>query len=302
MINHIDSTYAIGVDIGGTKTLIIISDSTGQVVFKDRFKTASNVTALLNLIKDSIARANVPLDRIIGMGIGVPGRVNSKEGLVMDVPSLKWQNLNLKELASKCFQLPIFINNDVNQAVIGERWLGNGKNSDNIFYIAIGTGIGGAIIANGEIVEGSSFAAGEVGYFIDKNDVQNGLSNVYLEFGTFEKKTSGTALLQKGSELGFTPAELFQEYAGGNPDVIPVIEEFVLEVSIAIANVVSVINPEIVIIGGGTANSMSTVIDKIKGKVARFSPVPIKIALSKLGGEAGALGGVAYVFQKANKL
>jgi glucokinase len=297
---HYNPIYGIGVDIGGTKTLIILSDSQGHIVYRDRLRTSSNLDELVNMIKQSITRAKIPDSNLAGMGIGVPGRVNSVTGYIIDVPSLKWENLNLSEVFKSHFNVPIFINNDVNLAVTGEKWLGNGKNCNNLFYLAIGTGIGGALIINGEIVAGSSFSAGEVGYLIDRDDLQNGLLNCHQEFGTFEKKTSGTALAQKGQEIGFTPPQLFQEYSNGNPKVIPIIEDFILNISIVIANIASLINPETVIIGGGVSESMSIVIDKIRDKVISFTPIQTKIALSMLGGDAAALGGVGYVFQKVS--
>ena len=202
---------------------------------------------------------------------------------------------------SDSFSFPIYVKNDVNFSVIGERWLGNGKFNGNIFYVAFGTGVGSAIIANGQVIEGANFSAGEIAYFIDKEDVRYGRKNLVQNFGTFEKKTSGTFLKQKGLRYGYSPQELFVQYQKNNPIVRPIIEEFVLETSIAIANTVSLLNPEIVIIGGGVSESMGCVLDQIKRYVADFTPIPTKIELSKLGGEAGALGGVAYVFQENGK-
>lgn len=293
-----DRRLGIGIDIGGTKTLVIAADCGGRSVIKKRLKTPSEIGELLEKIKLVLDSTGITQSDIIGMGVGVPGRVNSKSGLVIDVPSLKWNNINLRDQFKSYFNRPIFINNDVNLSLIGERWLGNGKSYDNLFYIAIGTGIGSAIIANGTVVEGASYSAGEIGYFIEKEDIRNGYKIAGLEFGALERKASGSALTDNAQKLGFNPRELFREYRNGNRGVTPVIEEFVFDISVAIANVVCLINPEVVIIGGGVSESMSIILNQIQDKVAEYVPIATKIVLSKLGGEAGAFGGVAYVFQK----
>jgi Transcriptional regulator/sugar kinase len=298
MSKKIESTdyYGMGVDIGGTKILIAIANDSGKVVFKDKVKTVSDIDEIIKLIKDCLQRAEIDHKNLMGIGIGIPGRVNSRESIVIDAPALKWRNVNLKQVFSANFNFPVYINNDVNLSLVGEKWLGNGRGHDNLFYLAIGTGVGSAILANGNIIEGSTFSAGEIGYLIDKNDVAGGLRNTNQEFGTFEKKTSGLALSSAASAYGLSAPELFQEYLKGTN--IHIIEDFITDISIAIANVVSLINPEIVIIGGGVSGSMPAVISKIRAKVAGFTPIQTDIVLSKLGGEAGALGGVAYVFKK----
>lgn len=296
------STYGIGVDIGGTKILVLIADDSGNVVLREKTKTSRDIDEIIDTVCSYIKKTGIPFQQIAGIGLGVPGRVNSRKGLALDSPALQWVNLELKVLFGKKLGLPIFVHNDVSLAVMGERWLGNGKNSDNIFYLAVGTGVGSAIITNGEIIEGFNFSAGEIGYFIDKNDIQEGRKNSFLDFGTFERKTSGTTLDEKGLEYGYSPPKLFEQYRSNNLKVIPIIKDFVLDISIAIANVISLINPEIVIIGGGVSESMGCVIEEIKSCVKNLNPIPTKIELSKLGGEAGAFGGIACVFEEVKKL
>ena len=292
-LHHEDTGYTVGIDIGGTKVLVAIADEDGNVIFKEKVKSSPDVQKIINALDCFLQKMNIPHHEIHGIGVGVPGVVNSEEGIVMDSPSLKWNHLNLKDIFNQHFRAPIVIRNDVNQALFGERCFG-GYDSDNIFYVAIGTGVGSAIVSNGRIIEGARYAAGEVGYFIDRNDVTPGRVNNRLEFGTFERKTSGTALTQKGLELGYSPQELFMQFRNNNPQVGPVIEEYTLELSIMIANGVSLLNPELVIIGGGVAQSLDCIIDKIREHVANFTPISTQIELSKLGGEAGALGGIAY--------
>lgn len=293
-----DSAYRIGVDIGGTKVLIVIAEDEGDIIIKEKIRTSPDINEIIKAINTCIKNSNIPNQRIDSMGVGVPGMVDSKEGIVIDSPSLKWRELKLRQILEQCYQFPIVVKNDVNLAVIGERWFG-GNHNDNIFYIAVGTGVGSAIIANGQIVEGSCYSAGEIGYVIGKEDIQLGRTNNSLEFGTFEQKVSGTALALKGAELGYTPPELFLQYQDKNPKVIPIIKDFTLELSLAIANVVSLLNPEIIIIGGGVAQSLDCIIDEIRYHTAKLTPIAVRIELSKLGGEAGALGGIAYFLEQS---
>ncbi|TCL55350.1 glucokinase [Hydrogenispora ethanolica] len=290
--------FGLGVDIGGTKVLIVLANPAGEIIFQDKAGTSRDPAEIIGIIRASLDKAGVQAGQIRGMGVGVPGNVDSTKGWVMDVPSLKWQNLNLAELLGSHFPFPVYINNDVNLSALGERWLGNGRGTDNLFYIALGTGIGGAVIANGALVEGYRFGAGEIGYFLEKADLRNGLRNYSCqEFGVFESKASGTALTRKAEPLGLTPRELFQGFRRGVSGTQAIIEEFVLDLSVAIANVVSLLNPEKVIIGGGVSESMECVIEPIRESVAQFSPFPTEIVLARLGGAAGAVGGAAYVFQ-----
>jgi glucokinase len=294
-----EASYAIGVDIGGTKVFIAIADDEGNIILKEKVKSSPDVAEIIRAIDDCIRKLNIDCGKIKGIGVGVPGMVNSKEGIVIDSPSLKWGNLRLKDIFLEHYKTAIELKNDVNLALIGERCYG-GNDSDNMFYIAIGTGVGSAIIADGKIIEGFGYLAGEIGYFLGKEDMMPGKVNGFLEFGTFERKISGSALTLEGLKFGYSPQELFLQYRNHNPKVKPVIEEFALQLAIAIANGVSLLNPERVVIGGGVAESLDCIIDKIREHVANFTPVATRIELSKLGGEAGALGGIACFLKHQN--
>ncbi len=293
-------SYAVGVDIGGTKVFIVITDAGGKVFYKEKFRTPAAVGALIQRIADCISESGVNRTMVGGLGVGVPGRVDSRRGIVIDVPSLKWHNLPLQSLFEQQFNVPVFFNNDVNLSLLGERWLGSGQNVQDLYYLAIGTGVGSAIFANGQLIEGASFSAGEIGYFLEKADLAYSFKNRNTEFGIFENKTSGTALTHQGLKLGYDPRQLFERYVQGDSGTVAIIEEFITDLSLAIANVVSLLNPQLVIVGGGVSESMACVIGAIRRNVKEFSPIPTQIELAKLGGEAGAFGGAAYVFQKLN--
>src|SRR5206468_8122795 len=121
-----------------------------------------------------------------------------KEGIVIEAPALNWSHVPFRDQMQQYFNKPVFIENNVNCAALGERWIGSARNSDDFVVVAIGTGVGSAIIANGSLIQGSSHMAGEVAYLVSEQDVLNNKSNAFGQFGLFEKKISGVALAEHG--------------------------------------------------------------------------------------------------------
>lgn len=288
------SAFGIGVDIGGTKINVFITDLKGEIIYREKVETTADIQKVIYIIKKGLEEAQIEESEIIAMGVGVPGITNSKEGIVLDAPALKWTNVNLREQLTESFNFPVFINNDVNCAALGERWLGSGKNTNDMLFISIGTGVGSAIISDGELIYGHNYQSGEIAYNVSEEDVRLGNYNKLGEFGLFEKKTSGQAL----SQNGFTSRELFQEYEKGNPKAIPIIKDFIQRLSIAIVNAINLLNPESVVIGGGVSESMGTVIREIEENVNRLTPIKTKIRLASLGGDAGSYGAIAYALEE----
>ena len=159
-----------------------------------------------------------------------------------------------------------------------------------MLFISLGTGIGSALVCNGRLVLGTQSRSGEMGYFLERQDVENGRLNRLGFQGVLEQKCSGTAL----SSHGHTAEELFQAYRRGDPQGIEVIEKFILDFSVAIANCISLLNPAKVVIGGGVSDSMDTVIFRIRDEVAQMTPMQADICLATLGVRAGALGAISY--------
>jgi glucokinase len=290
--------YSVGVDIGGTKILIHIADAEGNIVYKNKIGTSGQFEAIHKHVMESLNSASVSLDQVAAIGFGVPGITDSSEGIVIDAPALNWTNVPFKAKMEPYFNKPIFVNNDVNCAAMGERWIGSAQNVDNMVFIAIGTGVGSAIIANGTLLQGSNYMAGEIGYLVTEDDITGGHSNAFSEFGLYEKKISGSALSQHG-EL---PSVLFEKYAIGDEIAVPIINKFVADLSIGIANIVSLLNPQKVIIGGGVSGSLPVVLQSIRSTVARLTPIPTTIELSSLGEEAGAIGAIAFATEQLGAL
>lgn len=288
------SSYGIGVDVGGTKILMVLTDLDGRVVHKEEHPAVKVLEEVVTLIKGFITRSPVEEKSISAMGIGIPGILDSDSGVVVDAPALGWKSLSIRNIMRKSFSFPIFINNDVKCALFGELQYGAGKSCKSLAFIAIGTGVGSAIYVNGALLEGAHFSAGEIGYMTDRKDVEDGHFNEVGEFGQFEKRTSGSALMRSGK----TAHDWFRGYEEGEEESIKIIDEYLKNLSIGISNMVCIINPEKIILGGGVSRSLGPHMDKIEAWLKKLTPIPVTLERSGMGSDTGAIGAVAYAFMQ----
>lgn len=170
------SAYCIGMDIGGTKLLLIITDLAGEIIYEKKLPTSNRVEELVRITRDGIRNCGLEEKDIFGMGVGVPGTVLS-DGVVVRAKALQWNQLPLQQMLNDEFSFPVFVGNDVNLAALGERWLGSGEQVDDMLFISLGTGIGGAIVCNSQLVLGAQGRSGEIGYFLESCDAEQGNLN-----------------------------------------------------------------------------------------------------------------------------
>jgi glucokinase len=212
-------------------------------------------------------------------------------GIITDAPAIGWFNVNLREILSEHVPCPVYVENDVNCCAAGELACGMLRGIKNALYIAVGTGIGGAVVIGGEIYRGHSFCAGEMRLTLCRHDMKDG------KYPDIEEKITGTALNIRTAEYGLTSKELFSVYAAQGKDTGGIIADFKAELSVLIANSVSLLNPERVIIGGGVASSMECVIDDIRALVAAYTPIRTEIYLSVIANDAAAIGAAMLALQ-----
>lgn len=274
--------------------MILIADQAGNIVYRNKVTTSGEFEVISEHIAESLRIADISLEQVAAIGFGVPGIANSEEGTVIEAPALQWNQVPFRERMQQYFDKPIFVDNDVNCAALGERWIGSARNTNDFVVVAIGTGVGSAIMANGSLVKGNDYMAGEVAYMVVEQDVLGNRSNTFGDFGLFEKKISGVALSQHGTP----PHELFERFASGDEQSVSIIRQFVSDLSIGIANMVSMLNPRKVILCGGVSQSLPAVLELIRSTVASLTPIPTTIELTSIGEEAGAIGAVALAFEK----
>lgn len=268
--------FYIGIDLGGTNVRTLLVDELG--------KTYSEV-------KDSTDRENGPdfvCDKIIGqiealdttacggienvegIGIGVPGPVDTKNGVMIMATNLPgFEDYPICDKLTAKFGLPCFIDNDANVAGLAEAILGAGKDYATVYYVTISTGIGGAFIVDGKLVSGGRGHAGEIGNIVVKN---NGYKHGGLNAGAAEGETSGTAIVRKGQEeLGdqvIHAGDVFRLASEGNEVAKNIVEECIDELALTFADIAHTIDPHCFVIGGGVMKSKEYFYEEL---VARFN-------------------------------
>jgi glucokinase-like ROK family protein len=303
------SQAVIGIDLGGTKMYGTITDLTGHIVHAIRVPWGeengpdSSLAGLYSLI-EALLEAPRPRNQTLrGIGIGVPGVTLSDSGTVVWAPSLGWRDLPLKQLVTERFNLPTFVENDVNVAALGELGFGIERNTPNLVCVAIGTGIGAGIILDGKLLRGHNQGAGEIGYFLP--DIHC-LGQQYDEFGAFESLASGLGIAQRASKLlqetnhpladqNITAEVVFDYARAGSDWATQIVEETVDYLSQALAIVSALLDPEAIVLGGGVAQSADLLIEPILQRIKGTIPFVPRIVASNLGSQAVVMGTIMLV-------
>lgn len=285
----------IGIDIGGTCIKADLYSTEGQSL--NNYKEVSTHIDYENKTNDileqvcNLIRSYTRENEISGVAISSAGVVNSNTGEIIyagyTIPGYIGTDFTTE--INKQFKLPVSVENDVNCAALGEAWLGKAKGIKTAAMITVGTGIGGSIIINGKIFNGSSYTAGEVGYLpIKGQDWQNIASTTSL-VKNFEKKTG------KENQDG---RSFFKELADGNTIAKEVLDEFIDNLTDGILTISYLINPEVFIIGGGIFSNPDMLLTKIQvalnKKVQDKRFLPKKVLAASLGNEAGRIGAVKH--------
>jgi glucokinase-like ROK family protein len=304
----------IGIDLGGTKMYGAVANIAGEIQNEQySLHSADNsmnyMDELCRLIENLLETPSSPAQRIIGIGVGVPGITLSPQGKVIFAPSLNWQDVPLQQILQECFRLPVFVENDVKLAALGEHGFGVGKGLRNLVAISIGTGIGAGLILDGMLYRGYHQAAGEVGYIIPGIDA---LGKCYDQFGALESIASGLGVVararrclqEKGIpflEQELTSESVFQSARQGEAWAKTVIDETVDYLSLAIGNISTILDPEIIILGGGVARSADLLIEPILRRLEGVLLYPPPLVASNLGFRAAVMGAILLVLNTTTR-
>ncbi|CEG28502.1 ROK family transcriptional regulator [Bacillus sp. B-jedd] len=312
--------FIVGTDIGGTKVKTIICDLGGNIVASSSFKTGQFLQSGLlkqvaKEIESLVQKHNIDRSKILGMGAGVPGITDTGKGIVIEAPSLNWVRYPFIQEAKQLFPFPVYVDNDVNVAALGEQWLGNAKNKRNVLFIAVGTGIGSGIIIHNKLYRGSSYAAGELGYMVtDKNEMKGDFTPVFHRYGYLESVAGGKAIgarltkavlkqpkhsLYEEAKAGELSGEMaFKLAKSGDETALAVLDEAIEHLAYGIINAASLLNPEVIILGGGVFKSADLLLPKMKEIVNQYLPSPAELKISQLGENAGAMGAVSLFLRE----
>ncbi|HVM73176.1 MAG TPA: ROK family transcriptional regulator [Anaerolineales bacterium] len=308
-----DGFVVVGVDMGGTKMYGAVSDLGGNIL--DEVNIGRHGTSgedsfnyLTVLIDQLLASPKVAGRRVRGIGVGAPGVTLHKEGIVTWAFPLNWDMFPLKAKLAERYDLPITVDNDVNLAALGELWFGAGQNVQNMILITIGTGIGAGVIIDGALYRGAKEASGEIGNMIPGREF---LGNNYLNFGALESAASGTGIAARACDLlssrrsqaelaDLTAEDVFEAGRKGEPWAWTVINQTVDYLTIAIANLVAMFDPEMVVLGGGVSRSADMLIAPILKRMEGMIPNLPNLVASDLGLQATVMGAITNVLHNTS--
>lgn len=303
----------LGIDLGGTKLAFALFTEEGKVISKNRInledRKGKEISELITTgIRKEITLQEKKGDIIKSIGICVPGIFNSPKGTVWAPNIPEWEDYPLREEINHIgVHIPVTIDSDRSCSLLGEVWQGNAKGCRNAVFLAVGTGIGAGIMCHGKIISGSNDVAGAIGWMA----LGRPFINEYKECGCFEYHASGEGIgkvarryiaedKRYSGELKFidineiTSYEVFKAWTRKDALATKVIDECVELWGMAAANIVSLLNPEKIIFGGGIFGPAIPLIPRIKEQALRWAqPVSIKqvsFEASALGGDAGVYG------------
>lgn len=310
--------YVIGIDLGGTKISGAIADFKGNIVSKYIISTNSNegekavLDRITIVIEKVIEESKIDKNQILAIGIGSPGPLDAKKGIILTTPNLPFKNFNIVEPLKDKFNIPVYLDNDANAAAIGEYVFGAGRGTNNMVFITVSTGIGGGAILNGKIYRGNTCNALEIGHTtIEKDGPKCNCGN----YGCAEALASGTAIGREGKEAvereektslssyeKITAYEVFKEAEKGDAVSQKVLDKALNYLGICVANIIASFDPEMVIIGGGVSKGGNIVFQKVKEVVDKrcFKAMSesTKIVPAALGTDAGVIGAVALAIME----
>ena len=295
--------YYLGLDIGGTKTIMRLEDENKKEIGQKRYPSVKEFDVFEKNIREFLSESNVNENDIAAMCCGIPGSVENDGVTVSLIPSLGWQGTVLKDELFSKFPFPCFAINDVNSAMWAVR---DEIEEKNAVLIAIGTGVGGAYMCDGVILNGASGFAGEIGYILNETEARDMLKRdsdiSHGSFGALESKISGTALEKTAHDSGFVNStEMFLKY-GESPVAAEKVEDFLITLAVCAANCASLTDPEVIMICGGVSNSLPPFMDKLTGYIRRFTPSNASVRITKLGNNAGAVGAVRAAMDYNNNI
>ncbi|HLZ59730.1 MAG TPA: ROK family protein [Ktedonosporobacter sp.] len=336
-----DFPLVVGVDLGGTQIRTAVLQG-AKLISRVALLTGENPTPdrviprIIQAIHQAIDEADVTPNDIAGIGIGAPGPLNHRTGVVFAPPNLQgWVNVPLGDILKEEFTRPIFVENDANAAALGEHMFGAGRRSKEMVYLTVSTGIGGGVITNGKIMEGIVGTAAELGHMtIDWQGERCNCGNV----GCLERISSGTAIARRANEMvamgkgdDLVAFALTHQEAeeNGNGSHVPVIAESMIHITsrtvaqaaeagvplareiiaraaeglgVGLVNIIHLFNPELIILGGSVTQIGPRLLDPakriVRERAMRIPREAARIVLAELGADVGLVGAGSLIYHK----
>ncbi len=302
----------IGVDLGGTAIKVGICNEEGQLLhtYEGPTETEKGADTIVNNIERYVRlvveQSPFSWDQVAGVGAGVAGFTNVREGIIILAPNVGLRDFHIREILEQRLGKPIKIDNDANVAALGEAWGGAGKGVDNCVCYTLGTGVGGGIIIDGKIYQGFSGMAGELGHMSVVPDLE-AIGCGCGQMGCLETVSSATGIIRmakdavaRGDRTSLAQVEnimakdVFDAAKAGDEAAIRIVNRAAFYLGKSLAAVAVVLNPELFIIGGGVSKAGDILFNEIRSVFAKLTPEPVqrdmRIVPATLGNDAGMVG------------
>lgn len=320
MSGNIRQKFWIGFDLGGTKMMATVFDGRFKPLGRERKKTRGHegvkagLDRLITTIHEALQQAQVGVEDLAGIGIGTPGAVDLDRGVILEAANLGWKDVRLKERLESEFACPAWVLNDVDAGVYGEYRFGAGRDARCVFGIFPGTGIGGGCVYEGQILRGKKFSCMEIGHL---QVTRHGRICGCGRRGCLETEASRLAIASEAAAAAFRgDAPRLMELAGtdiakirsgaiaesiraGDRVVERIVRRAAEYLGIAVGNVVNLLLPDVVVVGGGMAEAMpkwylDTIEESARNHAMEGVSKTFRIAVAKLGDDANVLGAAAW--------
>jgi glucokinase len=323
----VSEQWIVGVDLGGTTTKLAFINLNGEILHKweiptDNSNEGQNITRnIASAIEQKLVDLKEQKSKLIGIGMGAPGPIDYETGIVLNVVNLGWKdNFPLQESLHSLTALPVAIENDANCAALGEMWNGAGKGADDIVCVTLGTGVGGGVIANGNIVRGINGAAGEIGHITSipfggapcncgksgcLETIASATGIVRLAKAELSKADAKGTLALIYAKNGMVSAkDVFDCARNGDELAKKIVDEVAFHLGFVLANISNTLNPEKIVLGGGVSRAGDILLDPVKMNFSMFAFSAVRdstnLALATLGNDAGVIGAAWLIKNKLN--
>ncbi|GAA0345742.1 glucokinase [Bacillus carboniphilus] len=301
----------VGVDLGGTTIKFGLLNSSGDVLFKWEIPTNISdngshiVPDIAKSIEEKLTEKKYNKNQVMGVGIGAPGSVNVETGVIYEAVNLGWKQFPLKEALEQQLEISTFIDNDANCAALGEMWMGAGKGAKDMVCVTLGTGVGGGIITNGQVVHGVKGAGGEIGHITSVPE--GGFPCNCGKSGCLETVASATGVVRLAKQLlteykgetilnheNLSAKDVFDSAQKGDTLANQVVKKVAFHLGLALSHLGNTLNPEKIVIGGGVSRAGSILLDPVNQQFLTFSFPTVqqstKLSIATLGNDAGIYG------------
>lgn len=321
-MSRLTERFVVGVDLGGTKIHTALAAEAGNILAETRIPTetakgpAHVIGRLVATIEQVRQQAGVASESIRAVAVGAPGPLDAAAGVVHFAPNLRWRDVPLKKYLQERVPTEVRIDNDANLAALGEHIYGAGRGVKNMVYITVSTGVGGGLILDGRLYHGASDAAGEIGHIAVQPD--GPLCGCGAR-GCLEAVASGTAIAREARRLvasgrgrcilaaagdkadAISAVTVADAAAGGDPEAAAIIASAARFLGIGVANIINLLNPDMIVLGGGVMEIGEPVWQGVKleteARALDAARERVQIVPAGLGRRAGVLGAVALALQ-----